>query len=127
MAIPRFDARRMRVNSAQRLVIANLRLARTNAITKSVHFTLDFPTSVQVRVQRMMEVRGAWEVDSSDVQTISMPGGTAVPDALVGTSIEYNTRGMAINLAAPLQIDITDTFGVTKSLQAWPSGQVNEL
>lgn len=127
MAIPHFDSRRMQINSAQRLLIANLRLARSSAITKSVHFRVDFPAASQVRIQRLIQVGAEWQVDPDGVQTMSLPTGTALPSSLVGTSIEYNTRGMAIDLAAPRRIDVTDTFGVTKSLQAWPSGQVNEL
>jgi Tfp pilus assembly protein FimT len=127
MAIPHFDPARMQINAAQRLLIANLRVARTNAITRSVHYRVEFPTTSQIRVQRMILVANAWQPDSSGVQNIALPGQTTLPSSLVGTNIEFNTRGMAVNLAAPQQIDITDTFGVTKSLQAWPSGQINGL
>jgi Tfp pilus assembly protein FimT len=129
-AFPSFDNRRVQIIAAQRLVIADLRLARTNAITKSVHFQVSFPTARQIRVARMQESppgSGAWQVDSSNVQTTTLPNVTQIQSSEVGTSVEFNSRGMAVNLTAPQQIDARDTFGVTKSLQVWPSGQVNEL
>jgi prepilin-type N-terminal cleavage/methylation domain-containing protein len=130
IALPRFDNRRVDIMAAQRLVIAKLRLARTNAITKSVHFRVSFPTASQIQVASMQENppgSGTWQVDSSNVQTIPLPNVTQIQSSEVGTSIEFNSRGIAVNLTAPQQIDARDTFGVTKSLQVWPSGQVNEL
>lgn len=117
----------MQINAAYRLVIAQLRGARSNAITRSTHFTVAFPTADRLVVERMQQVGGVWIVDSGDVRTITLPSATQLASSVVGTSVEYNSRGVAVNLAAPRQIDVVDAFGVTKSLQAWPSGQVNDL
>jgi prepilin-type N-terminal cleavage/methylation domain-containing protein len=130
IARPHFDARRLQIVTAQRMVIANLRLARTNAITKNVHFQVTFPASQQLRVSRMIETpagSGTWLVDSTNVQTIPLPPVTQVASGVVGASFEFNSRGFPLNLNAVRQIDLQDTYGATKSLQLWPSGQVNDL
>ncbi|MBI4515895.1 MAG: prepilin-type N-terminal cleavage/methylation domain-containing protein [Deltaproteobacteria bacterium] len=133
IALPHFDSRRLEINNAQRLLIANLRQARFNAISKSIHFQVSFPQNDHVVVSRMKENpagSGTWEVDTTEptnVQTTSLPAGTTVKSAAVGTTIEFNSRGIVLNMNTAKQVDVQDTFGVTRSLQVWPSGQVNEL
>jgi len=127
IALPGYRAERLQIGAAQRLVIAQLRLARTNAITRGVHFRLEFSQPTQLSLGRMQLVGGAWQVEPDKVQTITLPPVTRLSAAVVGSSVEFNTRGLAINLTEPRQIDLTDTFGVTKYLEAWPSGQINEL
>lgn len=129
-AIPHFDARRMQIMNAQRLAIASLRLARTNAVTKSVHYQVSFPNATQMRVSRMVENpagSGTWQIDDTTTQTISIPTPAQFKSSAFGKSVEFNSRGFAVNLNNSLQIDAQDTFGVTKSIQIWPSGQVNEF
>lgn len=129
-AIPHFKPKQLYIINAQRLVIANLRVARTNAISKCLHFQVSFPTAGQLRVSRMMESpadSGTWVVDDTVTPlTVPLPSGTTVKTATVGTNVEFNSRGIAVNLSAVRQIDVQDTFSATKSLQVWPSGQVNE-
>lgn len=130
IAIPRFSRQRIQIVNAQRMAIASLRLARTNAISKSVHFQVAFPDSNHLRVSRMVESpegSGNWQVDTSSVQASALPAPTSFASAIVGTSIEFNSRGYVVNLNAPLRVDAQDTFGATKSLQVWPSGQIYEL
>ncbi len=130
VTLPQLDSRRMQITTAQRLVIATLRLARVNAITKSQHFTVSFPALNRMQLSAMVQSpagSGIWQVDPANVQTIQLPNATQVALADVGVTVEFNGRGMAPNLNTPLQIDTQDSFGVTKSLQVWPSGQINEL
>jgi Tfp pilus assembly protein FimT len=130
IAAPQFRASRVRINNAHRMVLANLRLARANAISRSVHYQVSFPTATQIRVSRMQETppgSGTWVVDTTNAQTIPMPTATEVASTVVGNSYEFNSRGITVNLTGPQRIDVTDTYGVTKSVQVWPSGQVNEL
>jgi prepilin-type N-terminal cleavage/methylation domain-containing protein len=137
IAVPHFDARRMQINAAQRLVIANLRLARAKAITKSVHFRIDFANASQVRIAQMVQDgAGVWSVDDTKTKTIALPASTRFASgtqctspcqAIIGTNIEFNSRGISTNLAAVEQITLIDDFGKAKALQAWPSGQINEL
>ncbi|MFN8624441.1 MAG: prepilin-type N-terminal cleavage/methylation domain-containing protein [Candidatus Binatia bacterium] len=127
IAVPEYRAQRLQLGAAQRLVIAQLRLARTSAITTGVHFKIEFPQTTQLQVERMQLVSGVWESDASKVRTITLPAVTRVESSVVGTGIEFDTRGQVVNLTQPQQIDLTDAFGAAKSLQVWPSGQVNEL
>jgi len=137
-AIPHFDARRMRVIAAQQLVAANLRLARARAITKSVHYRVDFTTASQMAMTPMVQnaLDGTWAPDTSNSQAVALPGNTqfaagsqciAPCTPVIGTSIEFNSRGVAVNLAAKAQITLLDDFGKSKALEAWPSGQIDEL
>ena len=129
-AVPEYRASRVHINNTQRLLLANLRLARTNAISKSVHYQVAFPSATQMQVSRMVENppgSGTWQVDTTNVQTIPLPTSTQVKSTVVGTVYEFNARGITVNLSTPQQIDLQDSFGLTKSIQVWPSGQVNEL
>lgn len=136
-AIPHFDARKMKINAAQQLVTASLRLARAQAITKSLHYRINFSTANQFQVQPMVQqADGTWSVDTTKVQTVPLPSYTHFATGsqcvspctpIVGTNIEFNSRGIATNLAALVQVTLIDDFSVLKALQAWPSGQVNEL
>ena len=66
IAIPHFDARRMRINTAQQLVASSLRLARAKAITKSVHYRVDFTNANQLQVAPMIQdVNGNWSIDDT--------------------------------------------------------------
>ena len=130
VALPEFDSRRAHILTAQRLVMASLRTARTNAITKSQHFSVSFPTANQIQIAAMRQSpagSGNWQVDTANVQTIALPSATQIAPSSVAASVEFTSIGMAPHLTGPLQVDAQDTFGVTKSLQIWPSGQVNEL
>lgn len=131
VAIPRMRPRTVNILATQRLLIATLRLARTNAISKSVHYKVSFPSVTQVQVARLQETApgsGVWQADAAyPAQTITLRPSTSIKATLVGTSVEFNSRGIALALVGAWQVDALDTFGVTKSLQVWPSGQVNEL
>jgi prepilin-type N-terminal cleavage/methylation domain-containing protein len=137
IAIPHLDARRMRINAAQQLVASNLRLARAKAITKSVHYRVDFTNANQLQVAPMVQDgAGIWSIDDTKKQTVALPTNTHFASGsqcrspcqpIIGTNIEFNSRGITINLAALEQITLIDDFGVFKALQAWPSGQINEL
>ena len=124
-AMPMWNASRMNILTARRMVSATLRLARTNAITKSVHYQVSFPDSGHVSLSAMTLNAGNWVVDTTKVQTSPLPSGTQ--PSVVSTKVEFNTRGMVVNTSTMTQIKVTDSFGKTKSLQVWPSGQINEM
>lgn len=136
-AIPHLDARRVQVIAAQQVVAANLRLARANAITKSTHYRVDFTTASQMNITPMVQnVDGTWGPDTSYSQPVALPKNThfagdsqcvAPCTPVIGTNIEFNSRGVAVNLAAKAQITLVDDFGKSRALEAWPSGQVDEL
>jgi prepilin-type N-terminal cleavage/methylation domain-containing protein len=125
IAVPHIDSRRLRINSAQRLVIAKLRMARASAITKSLHYKVEFPDTTHLRSERMtQDVNGVWQIDSASIQTVPLPSLASFATSVVGTTVEFNSRGTVVNLATPLQITLTDTYNSSIVVQAWPSGQV---
>ena len=119
-----YRSNRLQINNAQRLVIGTLRGARASAISKSVHFTVKFAASDRLLVQRMVRDDGGWQVDPASVRTVPIPAPAYVSSTAVGTRVEFDSRGIAINLSAPQQIELRDSFGVSKSVQAWPSGEI---
>lgn len=128
--LPRSQVARMEIQVAHRMMIANLRVARASAISKSTHFRVSFLDGNRVQVSRLQQVpagSGSWQEDTSETQVVLLPSATEVSSAAVGRAVEFDSRGLAVNLAAPIQIETRDTFGVTKSVEIWPSGQVNEL
>jgi prepilin-type N-terminal cleavage/methylation domain-containing protein len=129
VAIPMWRASSMNIVTARRMVLANLRLARTNAITKSLHYQVSFPDAGHVALSAMRQEpadSGTWVVDTADVQTSALPAKTQVPADSLSTVVEFNTRGMVANASTVVRISLTDASGNTKSFQVWPSGQINE-
>ncbi len=123
------DATRLHINEGQLVLIGSLRLARANAINKSLHYQVTCHAT-QFIVARMAENppgSGTWVPDpSTPAQTTTLPSRTHLIQVF-DTVVEFNARGFAVNLSTVKQLDLQDDFGVIRSLQIWPSGQVNEL
>ena len=68
-----------------------------------------------------------WQLASSPTNTVTLPGSAKFSSSLVGTRLEFNSRGMFITSTSVAQVSLSDSYGQTKSLQVWPSGQVNAL
>ena len=129
IAMPMWRANRMNILTARLMVLANLRIARANAITKSLHYQVSFPDTGHVTLAGMLQNpagSGTWVVDTTKVQTSALPKQTQVSAAALTTTVQFNTRGMVTNATTLTTIQLTDSFGNTKSLQVWPSGQTNE-
>jgi len=129
IAIPMWKASSMNIVTARRMVVANLRLGRANAITKSIHYQVSFtPDQGSVKLSGMVQPTPpatTWTVDTTKVQTSVLPKSTQVSTPSV--VVEFNTRGMVANSSSVMLISFTDSFGHTKSLQIWPSGQIHEM
>jgi prepilin-type N-terminal cleavage/methylation domain-containing protein len=129
IGLPMWKASSMNIMTARRMVVANLRLARANAITKSLHYQVSFAADKgSVKLSGMAPPTPpatTWAVDTTKVQTSAFPKSTQVSTSSV--VVEFNTRGMVANSSTMTLISITDSFGNTKSLQVWPSGQIHEL
>jgi len=127
IAVPMWKANSLNVVTARRIVVANLRLARANAITKSIHYQVSFTTG-SAKLSGMVQPTPpatAWTVDTTKVQTTTLPNSTSVSTSSV--VVEFNTRGMVANSSTMTLISLTDSAGHTKSLQVWPSGQIHEM
>jgi prepilin-type N-terminal cleavage/methylation domain-containing protein len=132
ITLPALNANRMNIVTTQRLVLATLRLARANAITKSIHYEVSFPSDQNhVTLSRMVQspIDGTWSADQTNAQTIALPASTWITASCQPIRVEFNTRGMVVKPTpgpAPVQINLSDAFGLARSLQVWPSGQMNE-
>lgn len=125
--VPALSHKRMEINTAERMVLSHLRIARGNAITRNVHYLVEFPSATQIRVSRMAEnADGQWQVDPAEVRTIALPSATSFSADNVGDSFEFDTRGIVVNLSEPVRIELADPYGSRKTVEAWPSGQINE-
>lgn len=129
IAVPLWKATSMNIVTARRIVVANLRLARANAITKSIHYQVSFASDQgSVKLSPMVQPTPpatTWTADTTKVQSSAFPKSTQVSTSSV--VIEFNTRGMVANSSTVTVISVTDSLGRTKSLQVWPSGQIHEL
>jgi Tfp pilus assembly protein FimT len=136
-AAPAWQAQRLQIQTAQRQVVAVLRLARVNAITKSAHYQVSFPDATHINIARMQESApnsGTWIIDSANITTQPLPTVAQVKSTVVAELVEFNSRGFAVKNTLPKpggastpQVDIQDTFGAARSVQVWPSGQINGL
>ena len=124
-ALPRYHADRLQLGAAQMQTLAMLRDARSLAVSRNLHFAVKIAAADRIVVQRLRQVGTAWESDGDPLQTLQLRAPASVAQGLVGTRVEFNGRGVAVNLTTPQRIDLQDTFGASKSVQVWPSGEIN--
>jgi hypothetical protein len=130
MALLMLNTSALGVFLARRTVLVTLRLARANAITKSIHYQVSFPDAGHITLSGMRKDpagSGAWVVDPAKVQTIALPALSQVSAASLSSRMEFNSHGLVANATAMTQISLTNSSGTTKSLRVWPSGQINEM
>lgn len=126
-AVSDINSPRLQIATSQLQVVGQLRMARMKAITTVSHFSVSFTSATQLKVYPMTYNGTVWQLASTPISTVTLPSAVTFPAAVVGTRIEFNSRGMVANSSAVTQVDLKDTFNQTRSLQAWPSGQVNAL
>jgi prepilin-type N-terminal cleavage/methylation domain-containing protein len=126
-AISNTKAARIQIANAQSQLVGQLRLARMKAITTVSHCAVSFTSTNQFKVYPMTYNGTTWQLATTPINTVTLPSAVSFPSAVVGTKIEFNSRGMVVGSTAVTQVNLTDSFGQTRSLQAWPSGQVNAL
>jgi prepilin-type N-terminal cleavage/methylation domain-containing protein len=126
-AISNTKATRTQITTAQTQLTAQLRLARIKAITTVSHCSVSFTSTTQFKVYPMTYNGTVWQLATTPSNTVTLPSVVSFPSALVGTRIEFNSRGMVAGTTTVTQINLTDAFGATRTVQAWPSGQVYAL
>jgi len=126
-AISDINSPRLQIASSQVQVVGQLRLARMKAITTVSHYSVSFTSASQLNVYPMTYNGTTWQLGTTPINTITLPAAVTFASATVGTRIEFNSRGMIANSSAVVQLNLNDTFNQTRSVQAWPSGQVNAV
>ena len=130
IALPMWNTSALSVFLARRTVLVTLRLARANAITKSLHYQVSFPDAGHIALSGMRKDpagSGAWVLDPAKVQTTALPAPAQVSAASLSSRVEFNSHGLVASAAAMTQISLSNSSGTTRSLQVWPSGQINEM
>lgn len=124
-ALPHYHADRLQLGAAQWQVLAVLRDARALAISHNLHFAVRVAAADRLVVQRLRQVGTAWEPDGDPLRTLRLPSPASVASDDVGARVEFNGRGVAVNLTTPRRIGLQDSFGAAKALEVWPSGEIN--
>lgn len=126
IAVPHVPQRTYGLWSAHNMVIADLRRARADALTKGDHFRLQVTTDRTYTVARMRDDdwNGVWEVDGSTMQSKSLPDGITFVGGDDAT-YEFNTRGLLVVPDGVISLELHDPeTGKTRYITVWPSGQV---
>lgn len=126
VAIPQFPRNAFALWGAQTQLLADLRKARGDALTKGDHFRLQVDTATTYSVYRMSLAGGVWSPTGSPTVSRALPSGVTFV-AGVGANFEFNTRGLMVNPSAAQTLDMADADGHHHDITVWPSGQVAPL
>lgn len=111
--------------NAQATLLAELRRARNEALTKGDHFRVSVTSATAWATHRMTLSAGTWTAGASPIRSGTFPGQSTVT-AGVGTQFEFTTRGLMINPGAATTITLKDPNSTyTRSVIVYPSGQVS--
>lgn len=105
--------------------LADMRAARTLALTKGDHYRLVVTSATHYEVRRM-QLQGANWVDRVQPAIASRTLGTAITFVEGANNVyEFNTRGLLVNPGTVQSILLTDSrSGHYRGVTVWPSGQV---
>ena len=112
---------------ANQQLIADLRRTRTDALTKGDHFRLAVTSDTTYEETRLRLVGTVWTSDAIPERSRTLPAGVTF-SAGVGTSFEFNTRGLLVTPEAAASLQLLDAHSYsTRQITVWPSGQVAPL
>ena len=109
---------------AQAQVLAELRRARNDALTKGDHFRVVVTGPSSYETYRLSLVGQNWMATDPPVRQGILPDGVVFTTA-TGSQFEFTTRGLMVNPggATTIWMDHVDS-GAYKGVVVWPSGQV---
>ena len=133
IAAPRTNHKAMSLPLTVEDLEDNLRMTRANSMRHGAHFRLTITGAQTYTIQRMQDPDGdgIWTADSAyPTQTVTVSPSVSI-GATIGQKIEFNTRGMLHSTVAGVvptvvYIPLTVTGGSTKTIEVWPSGQIEE-
>lgn len=134
IAVPRLNSSMMNLTTASENMSGDLRIARANATGRGMHYRVTF-SSNSYSIQRLRSVVDAsgnktWVNDGSP-QTVQFPNTVSVV-AGAGSTVEFNSRGLVEpptvgTTAAVVDITLRDSnTSQSRTIQIWPSGQIQE-
>jgi len=132
--IPRLNKSNLNLPLVEQTLVADIRMARANATSKGVHYQVSLSSS-SYSVQRLQDDDGdnVWEPDNEfPTQTVELPYGVAITEGSDAT-LEFTTRGLLADdsdgtPASVVTVTVHDSdHSQTKTIEVWPSGQVQEV
>jgi prepilin-type N-terminal cleavage/methylation domain-containing protein len=132
--IPRLNKSNLNLPVVEQTLVADIRMARANAASRGAHYKVSVSASTY-SVQRLQDddEDGVWEPDGGfPTYTVNLPEGIAISEG-AGSEIEFTTRGLLTSNpdgtpAAVISVTILDSIhSRTKTVEIWPSGQVEEV
>lgn len=137
VAIPKFNSSMFNLPVATQTLIADVRMARANATSRGVHYQVSLDSS-SYTIQRLQDSDndGEWSADSSyPAYTADLPSDLSLSfEDGSGATFEFTSRGLLMDQddgspAAIVTVYLHDSQGesTTKTVQIWPSGQIEEM
>lgn len=126
IAVPHLGGRDYDLWGAHAQLMADLRQARADAITRGDHFAVVITQASGYEVRRLRDddQDGVWVPDPLPERARTLPDDVRFVQGLYA-NIEYNTRGlMVIPEAADALVLEDQRTGGRKTVTVWPSGQV---
>jgi len=124
VAGPRFRKGSYALWTGQQQVLGDLRLTRSDSLTKGDHFRFDITAAGTYIESRMRLVGATWTVIVPPLRNRTLPSGVTFANN-VGSRFEFDTRGLMLNPGSATTITLSDAnTGKTKGIVVWPSGQV---
>ena len=105
-------------------LVSDVRMTRTFAQGRGAHYRLAILDESTYMIERLRFVDGAWRPAETDRRRKTLDVSVRFRSA-EGTSVEFDTRGMAVNLEGPRTIALEERkTGAVRVTQVFPSGQV---
>ena len=127
LAVPHVNNGAFVLNMADQQLLADLRGTRMDALTKGDHFRFRVTAASTYVEERMQLGGGGWSAISPALKSRTLPSGVTFISG-VGTTLEFNTRGLLVIPQAAANLKIKDAHtGIGREVTVWPSGQVAQL
>ncbi len=137
LAIPKLNKSMLNLPVAVQTLLADLRMARANAVSRGAHYRVSLtPSSYSVQCLQDDDGDGVWQPDGRyPTQTVPLPKGISLSFAHESSkAIEFTTRGLLADQedGSPAEIVTIHCSDAQKSdetqtIEVWPSGQVEEI
>ena len=129
IAVPRGQNGAYALWMANQQLLADLRKARADALTKGDHFLFSVTAANKYSEYRMkLDPLGGWVPQEPPVLTRTLPNGVTFSsgfDEGVGATFEFNTRGLLVTPGDAASLALYDDHTeLTRQITVWPSGQV---
>jgi prepilin-type N-terminal cleavage/methylation domain-containing protein len=123
-ALAAFPRRPYAVWNAQADVVAELRRARNDALTRGDHFRMVITGPSTWETRRLTLVGGVWVPNATAERTGTLPTGIEFMTG-IGKQFEFTTRGMMLTPGAATTLVIEDPeSSSSRNVTVYPSGQV---